>query len=60
MGEMKTSVQALERSGLRENLKVIIGGAPITDDYAAEIGANAAGKDAAAGVRICKQWIGKT
>ncbi len=57
MGEMKTGIQALERSGLRTKVRVIIGGAPITDEYAREIGADAVGKDAAQGVRICKEWM---
>jgi len=58
MGEMKTNIRALESSDLREKVKVIIGGAPITDEYAREIGADAAGKDAAQGVRVCKEWMG--
>jgi methanogenic corrinoid protein MtbC1 len=57
MHEMKSGVQALERAGLRQKVRVIIGGAPVTDDYAREIGADAAGKDAGQGVRICKEWM---
>jgi len=57
MGEMKTNVQMLERSGLRKKVKIIVGGAPITDEFAREIGADAAGRDAAHGVRICKEWM---
>ena len=59
MHEMSTNIRALESSGLRPNVKIIIGGAPITDDYAREIGADAAAKDAAQGVRFCKEWMGK-
>jgi 5-methyltetrahydrofolate--homocysteine methyltransferase len=57
MGEMKTNVRMLERSGLRKKVKIIVGGAPITDEFAREIGADAAGRDAAHGVRICKEWM---
>jgi len=57
MGEVKTNVEALEKSGLRDKVKVIIGGAPITEEYAREIRADAAGRDAAHGVRICKEWM---
>jgi 5-methyltetrahydrofolate--homocysteine methyltransferase len=59
MDEMKTIVEELKKAGLRDNLKVLIGGAPITDEYAQEIGADAAAKDAAHGVRICKEWMRK-
>jgi len=58
MGEMRTVIEELKNAGLREKVKVIIGGAPITDEFAREIGADAAAKDAAHGVRICKNWIG--
>lgn len=59
MGEMKIVIEDLKKSGLRDRMKVLVGGAPITDEYAREIGADAAGKDAAHGVRICKEWKGK-
>jgi len=59
MGEMKIVMDVLQKSGLRDSIKVIIGGAPISDEYAREIGADAAAKDAAVGVRICKEWVGK-
>jgi len=36
---------------------VIIGGAPITPDYAKKIGADAAARDAVEGVRICNEWM---
>jgi len=57
MGEMKTVIEELKKASSREKVKVIIGGAPITNEYAQEIGADAAGMDAAHGVRICKQWM---
>ena len=60
MGEIKMVIEELEKVGLRKKLKVIIGGAPITDEFAREVGADAAAKDAAHGVRICKEWIGRT
>jgi 5-methyltetrahydrofolate--homocysteine methyltransferase len=57
MQEMRTIIEELKKAGLRENVKVIIGGAPITEEFCREIGADAAAKDAAEGVRICKQWM---
>jgi len=53
MPAMKKTIEALEKAGLREKVKVMVGGAPVTAAYAAEIGAdgfslNAAGAVAAA------------
>lgn len=59
MVEMENVIKELKKSGLRDKVKVIIGGAPITEDYAKRIGADGYGKDAVAGVDICKAWIGK-
>jgi len=58
MGEMRTVIDRLNKENLRKNVRVIIGGAPITHEYAQKIGADAAAKDAAHGVRICKEWMG--
>ena len=57
MVEMRNVVEGLEEAGLRERVKVVIGGAPITPEYAAEIGADAAAVDAVDGVRICSEWM---
>lgn len=57
MVEMRNVVEGLEEAGLRKNVKVVIGGAPITPEYAAEIGADAAAVDAVDGVRICSGWM---
>ena len=56
MPEMKNVIEALKREGIRSSVKVIIGGAPVTSKYAEEIGADAYGKTAIEGVRICKGW----
>ena len=56
MVEMENIVAKLESEGVREGLKILIGGAPITDDYAQKIGADAAARDAVDGVRIVTQW----
>jgi methanogenic corrinoid protein MtbC1 len=49
-------ITELEKHRLRDGLKVIIGGAPSTEEYAQEIGADATAKDAVEGVRIVAQW----
>ena len=47
MLEMKNTIEILEEEGLRDDLKIIIGGAPVTQDFADEIGADGWAPDAA-------------
>jgi dimethylamine corrinoid protein len=54
---MSDVIQALKSAGLREGIKIILGGAPITGDYAKSIGADAGTNDGIEGVRICKKWV---
>lgn len=56
MPAMKTTIQALEGAGLRDTVKIIIGGAPTSPEFAAEIGADAHGADASAGVDLIRRW----
>ena len=56
MTEMAVVTTELEKQGLREEVKVIIGGAPSTEEYSREIGAEATAKDAVEGVRIVARW----
>ena len=46
MKAMKETVQALEEAGLRDQVKVLIGGAPVTSEYCSDIGADGYGMDA--------------
>lgn len=55
---MKQTVDAMKESGLRENVKVMIGGGQITDEVVKYTGADAFGKDAMAGVALAKKWTG--
>lgn len=57
MVEMENVIESLKKSGLRDKVKIIIGGAPITPEYAKKIGADAAAKDAVEGVRRCSEWV---
>lgn len=57
MVEMERVVKALKDAGLRDKIKIVIGGAPITQEYAEKIGADAAARDAVEGVKICKSWV---
>jgi 5-methyltetrahydrofolate--homocysteine methyltransferase len=54
MGEMEHVIDELTRLSLRDNIKVIIGGAPTTKDFAEKIGADASAADAVEGVRIIR------
>jgi len=57
MVEMENVIKALKDAGLRDKVKIVIGGAPITQEYAEKIGADAAARDAVEGVNICKSWV---
>jgi corrinoid protein of di/trimethylamine methyltransferase len=50
-------ISALKEGGLRDSVKVIVGGGAVTDEYTAEIGADGYGQDAEVGVRIAKQLL---
>ncbi len=55
---MKETVRALEEAGLRERVKIMIGGAATDDRIRAYTGADAWGKDAAAAVSLARGWVG--
>jgi methanogenic corrinoid protein MtbC1 len=55
---MKETVEAVKAAGLRDKVKVMIGGGQITDEVRKYTGADAFGKDAMAGVTLAKKWIG--
>lgn len=55
--EMKNTVDGLKEEGLRDNLKVIIGGNAVTEDNCKFVGADAHTINAAEGVKICKGWV---
>ncbi|MDZ7375003.1 MAG: cobalamin-dependent protein, partial [candidate division KSB1 bacterium] len=57
MLNMKATLQALKDEGLRDSVKVIIGGAPVTQSYADEIGADGYAPDAATAVTVVKQLL---
>jgi 5-methyltetrahydrofolate--homocysteine methyltransferase len=58
MNNMQGTLQALEAAGLRSQVKVVIGGAPVTDAYAHQIGADAYAPDASSAVRTVRQLVG--
>lgn len=54
MPEMKNTIEALEDVGVRSDVKVIIGGAPVTDSYAKKIGADGFAADASRAVKLAQ------
>ncbi|HHV65304.1 MAG TPA: cobalamin-binding protein [Peptococcaceae bacterium] len=54
---MKNTVEALKKAELKKDVKIIIGGNPVTSDFAQMIGADAATNNAAEGVKICQNWV---
>lgn len=57
MSNMQTTIQALQTAGLRDNVKVVVGGAPVTDAYAKQVGADAFAPDASSAVRVVRQLL---
>ena len=55
---MKNTVQALKDAGLRDSVKIMIGGGQMDDQVAAYAKADAYGKDAMAAVTLSKGWVG--
>jgi 5-methyltetrahydrofolate--homocysteine methyltransferase len=55
MMNMRKVIETLEKEGLRDKVKVIIGGAPITEEFAKRIGADAYGENAIVAVDICRK-----
>ena len=56
---MKDLIEALEASGLSDKYSVMIGGGPVSERWAKEIGASAYGRDASEAVRVAKELMAK-
>ena len=59
MASMKTTLDALDAAGLRRNIKVIVGGAPVTEAYAQHIEADGFSPDASRAVNLVNELLGK-
>jgi 5-methyltetrahydrofolate--homocysteine methyltransferase len=57
MVELPVVIDALIEAGIRDEVKVIVGGAPVTQQYADEIGADGYGGDAATGAEVARRFI---
>jgi len=58
MRNMESTIEALDEAGLRPQVKVIVGGAPITEEFANQIGADGFAPDAGRAVHVAKQLLG--
>ncbi len=57
MTSMPVTVEAIKQAGLRDQVKIMIGGAPVTDAYAKQIGADGYAQDASAAARLAQTYI---
>jgi corrinoid protein of di/trimethylamine methyltransferase len=57
MPGMKTTIEALKEAGIRDKVKVMIGGAPVTQRYADEIGADGFSDNASGAVRVARELV---
>jgi len=58
MPNMGRAIDAFEEAGLREQVKIMIGGAPVTQEFAEDMGADGYGKDAIECVDLAKEFLG--
>ena len=57
MPNMRTTIDALNASGLRDKVKIMVGGAPVTESYAQQIGADGYATDASRAVALAKSLV---
>lgn len=58
MPNMKQTIEALQQAGLRQQVKVMVGGAPVTEIFARQIGADGYAPDASRAVALAKSLVG--
>jgi 5-methyltetrahydrofolate--homocysteine methyltransferase len=58
MPNMKITIEAIRQAGLRDKVKIIVGGAPVTQEYASQIGADGYAADASRAVSLAKTQMG--
>jgi 5-methyltetrahydrofolate--homocysteine methyltransferase len=57
MPSMGSTIKALQEAGIRDQVKVMIGGAPVTDSYARQIGADGFASDASSATRLARSLV---
>jgi 5-methyltetrahydrofolate--homocysteine methyltransferase len=58
IGEMRYVTQSIVNEGIRDRIKIVVGGGPVTQDYVEEIGANGYGKDVFGAIDIVNKLLG--
>ncbi|MCK4725063.1 MAG: cobalamin-dependent protein, partial [Anaerolineales bacterium] len=58
MPSMSTTIESLTEAGLRDQVKILIGGAPVTQEYATQVGADGFAPDASSAARKAKELMG--
>jgi len=58
MYEMKNVIDTIKKRQLRNQVKIVVGGRPVTKEFAEEIGADGYAEDAIKAVRVCKELVG--
>ena len=58
MPKMAVTIEAIKKAGLRDRLKIMVGGAPVSQDFADDIGADGYASDSAQGVSKARELIG--
>ncbi|MCD6339232.1 MAG: cobalamin-dependent protein, partial [Verrucomicrobia bacterium] len=58
MPSMKSTIEALKKAGLRERVKVLVGGAPVTQRFAEDIGADGYSESAPGAVAVAREKLG--
>jgi 5-methyltetrahydrofolate--homocysteine methyltransferase len=58
MRAMSHAIKAIEEAGLRDTVKIMVGGAPVDADFAGRIGADGYGSNAPAGAELAKKFVG--
>ncbi len=59
MPAMKATIEALATAGVRDRVKVVVGGAPVTQHFAERIGADGYGADGGAAIELCRRLMGR-
>jgi 5-methyltetrahydrofolate--homocysteine methyltransferase len=59
MPAMRTTIEALRTAGVRDRVRVLVGGAPVTPEYAEEIGADGYGASAIMALKLARDLAGK-
>jgi 5-methyltetrahydrofolate--homocysteine methyltransferase len=60
MPSMRTTIDALSQAGLRDKVKVMVGGAPVTPQFATEIGADGYSETASSAVQLARKLVAET